>query len=163
MLLGIGIDDMFVIMQCWSNLFPSCLTKTYKQSLPERMGMALKHAGVSITVTSLTDIAAFGVGASTIMPGLQSFCIYAAIGIIAVFIFQATFFVACFAVDQKRLEQRRHGFFPWIKYSEAEFTPSEWSQKSYSQQIFDALFEKVIFKPVGKVCSLKQNLNERVE
>jgi Niemann-Pick C1 protein len=65
MLLGIGIDDMFVILQCWNNLYPSSLTK-HKLSLPERMGTAMKHAGVSITVTSLTDIAAFGVGASTV-------------------------------------------------------------------------------------------------
>lgn len=92
MLLGIGIDDVFVIMQSWSNLYPSCLTKKSKLSIPERMGICLKHAGVSITVTSLTgsenilkkislyfyllkvlkhnfkyiDIAAFGVGASTV-------------------------------------------------------------------------------------------------
>lgn len=66
LLLGIGVDDMFVIMQCWNNLFPDCLTKRSKISIPDRMGMALKHAGVSITVTSLTDIAAFGVGASTV-------------------------------------------------------------------------------------------------
>jgi len=32
----------------------------------ERIGYALKHAGVSITVTSLTDILAFGVGAVTV-------------------------------------------------------------------------------------------------
>jgi len=67
MLLGIGIDDMFVIIQCWNNLYPSTLTKQSKLSLPERMGNAMKHAGVSITVTSLTDIAAFGVGASTVI------------------------------------------------------------------------------------------------
>jgi len=66
LLLGIGIDDMFVIMQCWTNLFPSSLTTKSKLSIPEKMGMALKHAGVSITVTSLTDVAAFGVGALTV-------------------------------------------------------------------------------------------------
>ncbi len=85
------------------------------------------------------------------MPGLQSFCIYAGIGIIAVFLLQSTFFVACFAVDQKRLEDRRNGFFPWIKYSESEFTPSAWSQKSYYQTAFEWTFTKIIFKPIGKV------------
>ena len=35
-------------------------------SIPERMSLALKHAGVSITVTSVTDVAAFAIGTSTV-------------------------------------------------------------------------------------------------
>jgi Niemann-Pick C1 protein len=35
-------------------------------SVADRMGIALKHAGVSVTVTSLTDVFAFGVGAVTV-------------------------------------------------------------------------------------------------
>ena len=54
LLLGIGIDDMFVIVQCWNNL-PN---EERKQNLPIRIGTALRHAGVSITVTSITDFAA---------------------------------------------------------------------------------------------------------
>ncbi|CAL8112733.1 unnamed protein product [Orchesella dallaii] len=150
LLLGIGVDDMFVIMQCWNNLFPDCLTKPSKLSIPERMGMALKHAGVSITITSLTDIAAFGVGASTILPGLQSFCIYAAIGILAVFLLQTTFFVGWFAIDQKRVEERRNAYFCCIKYRDDEFIPSKFSQRSYAQIFFDEFFSKYLFTPVAK-------------
>ena len=32
----------------------------------EKIGKALMHAGVSVTVTSLTDVFAFGVGAVTV-------------------------------------------------------------------------------------------------
>jgi len=35
-------------------------------SIADKMGIALKHAGVSVTVTSLTDVFAFGVGAVTV-------------------------------------------------------------------------------------------------
>ena len=49
---GIGIDDMFVIMACWYNLHKDSTLATL--SLPERMGLAMKHAGVSVTVTSIT-------------------------------------------------------------------------------------------------------------
>ena len=35
-------------------------------SLPDQMGVALKHAGVSITITTVTDVFAFGVGALSV-------------------------------------------------------------------------------------------------
>ena len=55
---------MFVIMACWYNLHKDSTLATLP--LPERMGMAMKHAGVSVTVTSVTDILAFGIGACTV-------------------------------------------------------------------------------------------------
>ena len=55
---------MFVIAQCWSNMQKDPLNAGL--GLPDRMGIALKHAGVSVTVTSLTDVFAFGVGAVTV-------------------------------------------------------------------------------------------------
>ena len=89
--LGIGIDDMFVIMQCLNNVKRSRAAAA--TSVPELMAETMAHAGVSITVTSVTDVVAFGVGYFTNMPGhvsphhvsrvtvsaagLQSFCIYA--------------------------------------------------------------------------------------
>ena len=60
---GIGIDDMFVIVQCYNNLDPK---KVAGLSVEERIGLTMKHAGVAITVTSLTDIFAFGIGALTV-------------------------------------------------------------------------------------------------
>lgn len=57
-----GVDDMFVIMACWDDL-----PATHRHlPLHERIGLMLKHGGVSITVTSVTDILAFIVGASTV-------------------------------------------------------------------------------------------------
>merc|ERR1719284_1554182 len=110
--LGIGIDDMFVIVQCWSNLR---LDGT--PSIEEKMGLSLRHAGVSITVTSLTDIFAFGVGAVTRMPGLQSFCVCTAIGLAGVFILTVTWFTAWLALDEKRVMARRDGFLPCLELS----------------------------------------------
>ena len=61
---------MFVIVQCWSNMQKDPLNAGL--SLPDQMGIALKHAGVSVTVTSLTDVFAFGVGAVTVgFPNLK--------------------------------------------------------------------------------------------
>lgn len=62
LLLGLGIDDMFVIMACWEELS----FEQKKLPVPERTALMLKHAGVSITITSFTDILAFIVGSSTV-------------------------------------------------------------------------------------------------
>ena len=45
-------------------------------------------AGVSITITSLTDVFAFLLGTMSQLPALSTFCIFAAIGITADFILQ---------------------------------------------------------------------------
>ena len=84
LMLGIGIDDMFVIVQCWETL----TVEQRKQPLVQRFGLAMQQAGAAITVTSVTDVIAFSVGGFTILPALRSFCIYAAVGIVATFLFQ---------------------------------------------------------------------------
>ena len=77
---------MFVILECWSNL-PAPLAP---KPLPQRVGQALKHAGVAITVTSVTDMLAFGLGALTVIPGLRAFCVTAMLCIGWVFLLQVT-------------------------------------------------------------------------
>lgn len=62
LLLGIGVDDLFVIVTCWKNLNVG----NNLVSLPEKMGQTMRRAGVSITITTLTDVAAFLVGALTV-------------------------------------------------------------------------------------------------
>ena len=59
---GIGVDDMFVIMGALVNLEP----EEQEYDVPRKVGDVLKHAGVSITVTSITDFVAFGIGATTV-------------------------------------------------------------------------------------------------
>ena len=71
LLLGIGIDDMFVIMQCWDNLFSSGDKATKEIPLAKRIGKTMKHAGVAITVTSATDMVAFAVGSVTVSEGRE--------------------------------------------------------------------------------------------
>ena len=67
---------------------------------------------MAITITSLTDVLAFAIGGTTLLPALQSFCLYASVGIVAIYWFQCTFFVAWMSLDQRRIEQRRNGCLP---------------------------------------------------
>lgn len=60
---GIGVDDIFVIVQSWDNIGGQ---KKDHRSVPEKMSSALRHAGVSVLVTSVTDICAFAIGSATV-------------------------------------------------------------------------------------------------
>ncbi|WAR23982.1 PTHD3-like protein [Mya arenaria] len=127
MLLGIGVDDMFVIMESLRQLSPQ------ERSLPveERVGLMLKHAGVSITVTSVTDIVAFAIGGSTVIPSLSTFCLYAAIGVFALYILQTTYFVACVTLDERRIDSRRNACIICYKHPPDY---KEWKHYNYSLQ-----------------------------
>ena len=121
---------MFVIIQCRNTLSAADKSK----SVVERLGVTLRHAGVAITITSITNFIAFGIGATTAMPALKSFCVYASIGILSIFFFQVgfinilldmdtmladmltvllclqnTWFTALLAVDEYRQEAGRDG------------------------------------------------------
>ena len=68
----------------------------------------MKHAGVAITITSVTDLMAFGIGATTILPIVKYFCLNVTMGIFFVFIYMVTFFLAFFSLDQRRIENDRN-------------------------------------------------------
>lgn len=148
LMLGLGVDDMFVIVQCWQNLSH----EEKRLELKKRVGCALRHAGVAITVTSLTDFAAFTIGASTVLPALRSFCIYSALGVVALYMLQATFFVAWFALDQSRLEDHRNGLF-WC-YKHKNWTPNKCSQYDLCQMFFDKIYSKYLLKKPVKALVL---------
>merc|ERR1719270_2752507 len=121
--LGIGIDDMFVIVTSYYNI----LKTGESLSIGEKIGQTMKHAGVSVTVTSFTDVFAFGVGAITQMPGLQSFCVCTAIALGCIYILQVSWFVAWMVLDEKRIQSGRDGVFPCIIHK--NYQPSECSRK----------------------------------
>lgn len=66
----LGVDDMFVILACWEEL----TTEQKKLPIHEKIGLMLKHAGVSISITSFTDVIAFLIGASTVSNYFFAFC-----------------------------------------------------------------------------------------
>eukprot|EP01064_Diplonema_japonicum_P017117 TRINITY_DN2517_c0_g2_i10.p1 TRINITY_DN2517_c0_g2~~TRINITY_DN2517_c0_g2_i10.p1 ORF type:complete len:881 (+),score=122.77 TRINITY_DN2517_c0_g2_i10:721-3363(+) len=109
-LLGIGIDDTFVIMDSWWDA-------AHIPDMKERMIAALRHAGPAITVTSLTDCVAFLAGSGTVFPALRDFCYYAATGIAFDFLYQSTFFVALAYLSSLRQESSRPDFLCCIKVS----------------------------------------------
>ncbi|XP_064104721.1 NPC intracellular cholesterol transporter 1-like [Macrobrachium nipponense] len=154
LLLGLGVDDMFVIIQSFNNL------DNQEESLPEdlrtRMGLTLRHAGVAVTVTSLTDFAAFLIGATTVLPALRSFCIYSAVGVLVLYVLQITFFTAWFTLDQRRLEDNRNGAL-WC-YKHENWSPNKCSRKEFFKDVFAKYYTNFLLKKPVKILVLLATL-----
>lgn len=68
-----------------------------------KLTKALERCGLSITYTTLTDVAAFSLGCTAAIPAVRYFCAYAAAAVAADFLYQVTFFLAVFAIDERRI------------------------------------------------------------
>ena len=112
-LLGIGVDDMYVILhsmqvECQSRLTNKSIdnknkiqnkdhrnVETQKKIGVNEISNVMKHCGPSIFLTSTTDLVAFIASAfSSPFNAVLQFCIYTGVGIVFDFIFQVTFFMA---------------------------------------------------------------------
>mmetsp|Transcript_1727 Transcript_1727/g.7525 ORF Transcript_1727/g.7525 Transcript_1727/m.7525 type:complete len:898 (-) Transcript_1727:418-3111(-) len=100
-MLGLGVDDAFVILDALTDIGD---TETV---IKTKLGRTLARAGASITLTSVTDCAAFLVGSSTIIPALQAFSFFAAVTILFDFFYQVTLFVAFVKFEEDRIARRQ--------------------------------------------------------
>lgn len=141
-ILGLGVDDMFVIMSAFRKV-----NSEFKDlKLPERIGKTLEKAGASITITSLTDIIAFLVGGTTVLPSLKSFCIFAAFCILLTYIYVVTFFVAVLTLDEKRLMKNRNGCCPCIIHKERKV----WWEPKLMPRFIHFVYSKLVLNKFGK-------------
>lgn len=101
MMLGIGVDDMFVICNAIDQ-------QPYHLPQRERIRKGMMHAGPSVTITSLTDCVAFFIGARSSIVAIQAFCVFAGVTVIMLYLTQVTIFL-CFVVwDSRRVSCRFH-------------------------------------------------------
>ncbi|XP_067123939.1 patched domain-containing protein 3-like [Centruroides vittatus] len=99
---GIGMDDTFVMLSAWMKTDP-------KKSVEERMAETFTESGVSITITSLTNVASFLVGTSiATIPLYKELCVFMATCLIFDFIYQITFVAATLVLCGRAEEQRLH-------------------------------------------------------
>jgi len=107
-LLGVGIDDAFIINDAFERV---------DQSLDPaaRLVEAFDEVGPAVLLTSLTDFVAF-LGISYKIAAILWFCTTAAIAVFAVFLFQITFFSALVVLNKHRQQARLYDIcplFPW--------------------------------------------------
>ena len=99
LLMGVGIDDMFVIC--------NALDQTPLHLTPEqRLKQALRHAGPSITITSLTNALAFFSGTISVIPALASFSFFCAISVLILYFSVLTTFLSMVYWDTIRVKKR---------------------------------------------------------
>ncbi|XP_035699031.1 patched domain-containing protein 3-like [Branchiostoma floridae] len=103
LLIGVGVDDMFVMIAAWRKC-------DVRLPVQERMGRAMSDAAASITITSITDCVAFAVGVISVFPSVRIFCTYAAIGVAFDYLYQITFFAAIMSLAGRRERANRHCF-----------------------------------------------------
>ena len=103
LLLGIGVDDTFVVLSSWHRSSPHL-------SVPERMGRCFSDAAVSITVTSLTDFFSFMAGVMTPFPSVRIFCLYTGVSVAFIYIWHITLFAGFLALAGRGEKNNRHGF-----------------------------------------------------
>ncbi|XP_012938856.1 patched domain-containing protein 3 [Aplysia californica] len=101
--LGIGVDDMFLLMNSWSETAAQTTL-----SVPQRIGMVFRKAGVGISITSLTDFLSFVVGSTSVFKSVSNFCIYAGVGVLLCYVCNATLFGACLTYHGRRVYSSRH-------------------------------------------------------
>ncbi|XP_071807226.1 patched domain-containing protein 3-like isoform X1 [Asterias amurensis] len=99
--IGIGIDDMFIMLATWRKT-------SVRLPVEERLGQTYSEAAVSITITSVTDALAFGIGSITKLPAIRVFCLYTGIAIIFDYLYQISFFGACMVYTGRREANNKH-------------------------------------------------------
>ncbi|KAK3605252.1 hypothetical protein CHS0354_037652 [Potamilus streckersoni] len=101
LIIGIGVDDMFILLSGLAGA-------QGKGSVEDKIAETMRTSGVAITITSVTDLLAFVAGASSVFISVRNFCIYTGVAVIFCYLNQATLFLACLALHEKRVDTNRH-------------------------------------------------------
>ncbi|CAJ1403475.1 unnamed protein product [Effrenium voratum] len=105
-LVGIGIDDAFVI----AGAFDATDTSL---SIPVRVENAMQRVGVSITLTKVTSLVSFLLGATCAFPSVQWFCMFASTSVFFIWLLHCSAFCAMLALDAKRASRDPPGLDPF--------------------------------------------------
>ncbi|XP_023235014.1 patched domain-containing protein 3-like [Centruroides sculpturatus] len=104
LLLGIGLDDSFVLLAAWRRTDSN-------DSVEKRISDAYSEAATSITITSLTNFISFTVGMTTPYKVIQIFSVYAALSILFDYLVQVTLFGGILALSGFREQNKLHSLF----------------------------------------------------
>ncbi|XP_023244194.1 patched domain-containing protein 3-like [Centruroides sculpturatus] len=138
------IDDAFVLLACWRISNP-------KHKVHKRMQETLGEAGVSITLTSLTNLFSYCIGMTASFPLIRMFCYYSATSVVFTFLYQITFFAGCMALSGYKEEKQQQAFRLNIQDFENGSTEEETSTDEPSMAYFRDKLGKILCMNVMKL------------
>ncbi|CAI4232515.1 unnamed protein product [Auanema sp. JU1783] len=101
LVLAIGVDDAYLMVNAWQRITNERRTVAYtnvRQEVKHRIIEMLVETGPSVSITTITNVLAFGIGAMTPTPEIQLFSIGNALAVIVDFIYQLTIYAALMAI-----------------------------------------------------------------
>ena len=101
----------------------------------ERLSKALSQVGSSVTLTTLTDVAAFAISSTSQIPAIRLFCFYAITTIFFTYLLILTVFLAVLALDLKRLEDNRWDFLVCVRRKNEEKSQIELKETTISEKV----------------------------
>ncbi|CEF63049.1 Sterol-sensing domain and Patched family-containing protein [Strongyloides ratti] len=104
--LTIGIDDSFLLLSSWHD-------SSRKLRYDKRLEETLLKAGLSITITSLTDSLAFLIGSLAELLAVKYFCYYSAIAVFFIWIYSLTVYISILGFLGKKEEEEKNCFLLW--------------------------------------------------
>lgn len=120
LILGIGVDDIFIMVNAMR-----LETRADRHApIRTRLARAYGEAGVSVTITSVTDILAFGIGSLTTLPALSVFSLFAALTIFILYCMLLAFFGPILLFDFMRQEAHRADVLPCFRLGVASVRDS---------------------------------------
>lgn len=129
---------MFIIVDALESVDPSVPGE-------ERLVIAMKHIGGSITMTTTTDLVAFAVSTVSDFPAVHLFCVYAALSIFFAYAMLITLFLGLLTWDIHRIERGQRDICPCRRrLEENERTENPWvkTTEDFSKKVFFLLIAR---------------------
>uniref|UniRef100_A0A7I5E9V1 SSD domain-containing protein n=1 Tax=Haemonchus contortus TaxID=6289 RepID=A0A7I5E9V1_HAECO len=92
LIMGVGVDALFLMMFSWQKMIEFDYTPS------GRLGMVFEECGPSITITSVTNMLAFSIGAITPTPEVRIFCMGSGIAMLMTYVYQLILFGPVLAI-----------------------------------------------------------------
>ncbi|XP_023235788.1 patched domain-containing protein 3-like isoform X1 [Centruroides sculpturatus] len=139
------IDDAFVIIACWR------ITDS-KHSVQKRMEVTYGEAGITITLTSLTNFISYCIGMMAPFPFIRIFSYYTATCIMFNFIYQITFFGGLLALSGYREAKNvRSGKFVRCEQSDEYPEQNNNNEKEFIMVLFRDILGNTLSNPLMKI------------
>ena len=138
---GIGLDDAFIISNAYAR-------QDKRKSPQERIHLTMDEVGLSVLLTTMTSVVAFGLGCMSTIPTVYWLCLYAFPTIFIDFLYQITFFVALIIIDERRVQDKRRDCL--VCFAVGSRVGRDETQEEVRESFFDRLMAAFAIRVLGR-------------